>query len=57
MARSRQALGRHFDLLTSRILDALIEGFALHRAFDPDTGDEAALEAVQRLTGPASSTP
>ncbi|MDQ0261417.1 TetR/AcrR family transcriptional regulator [Sinomonas atrocyanea] len=57
MARSRQALGRHFDPLTSRILDALIEGLALHRAFNPDTGDETALEAVQRLTGPPTARP
>ena len=34
MARSRQALERHFDPTTARILDALIEGLTLHRALD-----------------------
>ncbi|MFJ2031701.1 TetR/AcrR family transcriptional regulator [Streptosporangium sp. NPDC087985] len=36
MARSRQALQRHFDPATARYLDALIEGLAIHSALDPD---------------------
>lgn len=35
MARSREALQRHFDATTARYLDALIEGLALHSALDP----------------------
>ena len=30
MARSRAALGAHFDPVTARVLDALIEGLSLH---------------------------
>lgn len=51
MKRSRDALGRHFDPDTARILDALIEGLSLHRALDdqPRDRDEVAL-AVARIT-------
>ena len=41
MTSSRSALERHFDPLTARILDALIEGLTIHRALDtvpPDDG-------------------
>lgn len=42
MARSRQALQRHFDPTTARELDALIEGLVLHSALstDPMTPDQ-----------------
>ena len=36
MARSRQALQRHFDPATARELDALIEGLVLHSALSAD---------------------
>lgn len=36
MARSRQALQRHFDATTARELDALIEGLVLHSALSTD---------------------
>ncbi|GIH97610.1 TetR/AcrR family transcriptional regulator [Planobispora siamensis] len=36
MARSRQALERHFDAVTARELDALIEGLVLHSALSTD---------------------
>ncbi|QNP72120.1 TetR family transcriptional regulator [Streptomyces roseirectus] len=34
MRASRDALARHFDPLTARALDALVEGFTLHNFFD-----------------------
>lgn len=34
MTRSRTALERHFDPVTARILDAVVEGLSLHRALD-----------------------
>lgn len=36
MARSRQALERHFDATTARELDALLEGLVLHSALSTD---------------------
>jgi DNA-binding transcriptional regulator YbjK len=36
MQASRAALGRHFAADTAQILDAYIEGAALHVALDPD---------------------
>lgn len=52
MARSRQALERHFDPMSARILDALIEGLTLHRALDLVPGDhEVVRTAVVRATG------
>jgi len=51
MARSRHALERHFDPLTARLLDALIEGLTIHRALDTQPHDAAvAAAAVARLT-------
>lgn len=51
MARSRAALERHFDPVTARLLDALIEGLTLHRALDTEPHDAAtAAEAVARIT-------
>lgn len=54
MAAGRRALERHFDPLTARLLDALIEGLSLHRALDTEPHDaEAAAEAVERITAAA----
>jgi len=55
MARSRRALERHFDPATARMLDALIEGLAVHRALDGTQGPspyDAAMvaDAVARVT-------
>ncbi|MFF5986674.1 TetR/AcrR family transcriptional regulator [Prauserella flavalba] len=52
MARSRQALQRHFDPLTARLIDALIEGLTIHRALDTEPHDPATVAtAVERITG------
>ncbi|MGQ4439854.1 TetR family transcriptional regulator, partial [Streptomyces violaceoruber] len=34
MRASRSSLARHFDPLTARALDALIEGFSIHNSVD-----------------------
>ncbi len=50
MSRSREALGRHFDPLTARALDALIEGIGIHNSVDqrPLTREEI-FRIVHRL--------
>lgn len=54
MRRSRQALERHFDPLTCRMLDALIEGSFIHAALDAEPHQRAmTLDAVTRITTPA----
>jgi len=51
MRRSRDALERHFDPDTARILDALIEGLSIHRALDAEPRDPAEVAvAVARIT-------
>lgn len=51
MSRSRATLERHFDPLTARMLDALIEGLSIYRALDHQPCDPAAVElAVGRVT-------
>ncbi|MBP2478855.1 DNA-binding transcriptional regulator YbjK [Crossiella equi] len=52
MGRSRRALERHFDPVTARQLDALLEGLVLHSALstDPMTPDQVRA-AVLRLLG------
>ncbi|MFH5879205.1 TetR/AcrR family transcriptional regulator [Arthrobacter sp. NA-172] len=51
MARSRRALGLHFDPVTCRMLDALIEGLFIHAALDTEPHDRATtVEAVARIT-------
>lgn len=54
MTRSRTALERHFDPATSAMLDALMEGLAIHRglALIP-LPEERVREAVDRMTGAA----
>ncbi len=39
MARSRRSLERHFDPMTARGLDALVEGLVLHSALSTDPMD------------------
>lgn len=52
MSRSRVELERHFDPLTARMLDALIEGLTIHRALDVVAHDpQVAREAVERIVG------
>jgi DNA-binding transcriptional regulator YbjK len=51
MARSRQALQRHFSPATARILDALVEGLSIHRALDNEPHDPAVVvDAIERVT-------
>ncbi|MER5185280.1 TetR family transcriptional regulator [Streptomyces sp. NPDC002896] len=45
---SREALARHFDPLTARALDALVEGFALHNYFDASPTSRADIAAIVR---------
>ena len=53
MARARDALEKHFDPLTARLLDALIEGLAVHRTLDRDPADVATIvEGVRRIARP-----
>lgn len=50
MRRSRDALGRHFDPATCRVLDAFVEGMTIHRALDTEPHDDVdVLDAVRRL--------
>lgn len=51
MARSRRALGGHFDTETTFMLDALIEGLLIHTALSCDPPDLLRTsEAVRRVT-------
>ncbi|MCP2267462.1 TetR/AcrR family transcriptional regulator [Promicromonospora thailandica] len=53
MRRSRDALERHFDPVTARLLDALIEGLTIHRALDTEAPLPGSVtEAVRRITMP-----
>jgi DNA-binding transcriptional regulator YbjK len=53
MAQSRAALEQHFDPVTARLLDALIEGLTIHRALDPEPADEHVVAAaVARVVRP-----
>ena len=51
MVRSRQALELHFDSVTARELDALIEGVVLHQflSTDPMTAEQVH-HALHRIT-------
>lgn len=56
MRQSRAALASHFDSVTCRMLDALIEGLSLHAALDTERHDRAVTaEAVLRITTPTAS--
>ncbi len=53
MARTRAAFERHFDPLTSRLLDALMEGLGIHQALDRDPAGVAhIIEGIRRITRP-----
>lgn len=50
MRRSRDALERHFDPVTARQLDALIEGLTIHRALDTEPHDpEVTVRAIESI--------
>jgi DNA-binding transcriptional regulator YbjK len=50
MARSRRSLERHFDPVTARELDALVEGLVLHSALSTDPMDRDQLRhALERF--------
>ena len=52
MDSSRQALGRFFDPLTARALDALVEGIGIHNSIDAAPLDRAAIRTiVERIAG------
>lgn len=52
MRRSRASLERHFEPVTARLLDALIEGLTIHRALDDEPrGDEEVASAVALIAG------
>ncbi|MFJ8826690.1 TetR/AcrR family transcriptional regulator [Streptomyces sp. NPDC102467] len=46
MQASRQSLAAHFDPLTARALDALVEGFSIHNSVDPQPTDRADVAAI-----------
>ncbi|WP_394436617.1 TetR/AcrR family transcriptional regulator [Streptomyces sp. SGAir0957] len=46
MQASRDSLARHFDPLTARALDALVEGFSIHNSFDARPTDRAGVTAI-----------
>lgn len=56
MSRSRHILEQHFDPVTARILDALVEGLSIHRALDLGPQDDAVVRAaIDRITAGANS--
>lgn len=46
MRASREALARHFDPLTARALDALVEGLSIHNSVDAEPADRADVAAI-----------
>ncbi|GGQ19648.1 TetR/AcrR family transcriptional regulator [Streptomyces mutabilis] len=48
MQASRDSLARHFDSLTARALDALVEGFSIHNSFDLRPTEREEVAAVVR---------
>lgn len=53
MARAREALETHFDPRTARLLDALVEGLAVHRTLDRDPADVAdMIDGIRRIARP-----
>ena len=48
MSRSRRSLERHFDPVTARELDALVEGLVLHSALSTDPMDRGQIRAALR---------
>lgn len=54
---TRDALARHFDPLTARALDALVEGFALHNHFAPAPTSRADIAAIVRTVAERHNGP
>jgi len=52
MARSRRSLERHFDPVTARQLDALVEGLLLHSALSTDPMDRDEIRSALRRLAP-----
>ena len=52
MSRSRRTLERHFDPVTARQLDALVEGLLLHRALSTDPMDREQIRSALRRVVP-----
>ncbi len=48
MQRSREALGRHFDPLTARAVDAMIEGIGIHDSVDSAPLDRSDIDHIVR---------
>ncbi|SEN75756.1 transcriptional regulator, TetR family [Sphingomonas gellani] len=48
MDQTRTALGRHFDPLTARAIDALIEGIGIHNSVDAEPLDREQIEQILR---------
>ena len=46
MEKSRAALRQHFSADVAKALDALIEGFSIHRSVDPEPMDRADVRAL-----------
>ncbi|BAK33861.1 TetR family transcriptional regulator [Microlunatus phosphovorus NM-1] len=56
MDRTRGVLEKHFDPLTARLLDALLEGLAVHRTLDRDPVTTAQMiEGIRRITKEATT--
>ncbi|MFT4164850.1 MAG: TetR family transcriptional regulator [Microlunatus sp.] len=56
MGRSRKVLEQHFDPVTARILDALIEGLTIHRALDIVPHDDTVVrDAINRIIAGVST--
>ena len=55
MDRTRGVLEKHFDPLTARLLDALVEGLAVHRTLDRNPVTTAQMiEGIRRITKEAT---
>jgi TetR/AcrR family transcriptional regulator, regulator of biofilm formation and stress response len=58
MARDRVTFEAHFDPVTARLLNAMIEGLAIHQTLDVRPADPAlAVDAVRRIVGSGSPDP
>ncbi|GGV24818.1 TetR family transcriptional regulator [Streptomyces longisporoflavus] len=57
MQASRQSLARHFDPLTARALDALVEGFSIHNSVDSRPTERADVAAVVRAVAAPRTPP
>ncbi|MEL5958155.1 TetR family transcriptional regulator [Streptomyces sp. CLV115] len=55
MQASRKSLARHFDPLTARALDVLVEGFSIHNSFDTRPTNRADVSSVVRAVAARSA--